>query len=53
MGNCTSMSDTAETSVSMKRGTVSDGSEEASMIFSNGMVTGMRVSVHIVAMGIL
>lgn len=45
MGNCASMSATAESSVSMTRGSVSDGTEEASMIFSNGMVTSMRVSV--------
>lgn len=45
MGNCSSMSATGENSVSMARGSVSDGTEEASIIFSNGMVSGIRVSV--------
>lgn len=45
MGNCASMSATAESSVAMTRRSVSDGTEEAAMIFSNGMITSMRVSV--------
>ncbi|KNB42441.1 hypothetical protein JH06_3959 [Blastocystis sp. subtype 4] len=39
------MSATAESSVAMTRRSVSDGTEEAAMIFSNGMITSMRVSV--------
>lgn len=39
------MSATGENSVSMARGSVSDGTEEASIIFSNGMVSGIRVSL--------
>ena len=45
MGNCESLSETATSSVTMRSGSVSDGSEEAAIMYSNGMVTGSKVSV--------
>ena len=47
MGNCTSLSDVATSEVAMKSGTTSDGSEEAAMVFSNGIVSSSRVSVSL------
>ena len=45
MGNCESLSETATSSVTMRSGSVSDGSEEAAIMYNNGMVTGSKVSV--------
>lgn len=45
MGNCESLSSTATASVTVKNNTVVNGSEEAAMIYSNGMITGTKVSV--------
>ena len=45
MGNCESLSETATSSVTMRSGSISDGSEEAAIMYNNGMVTGSKVSV--------
>lgn len=45
MGNCESLSSTATASVTVRNDSVVNGSEEAAMIYNNGMITGTKVSV--------